>query len=174
MSDKNSQSLAHVENQLKTAYSEDYVGKLARKNMNSAKNSQERFKYASQAIQIEIGRNMLPALSKASQGMANAFGRKDTQRGLQVIAKGLGTLATGLANVELTAADIANFTTDCDGMPMNARKVGALCRQAADSGLIAVSPYPWSVKHYAPVGYEFAPKPIRERKTKKSGDSKKK
>ncbi|MFC2679928.1 phage tail tape measure protein [Limosilactobacillus vaginalis] len=99
LSDKNSQSLAHVENQLKTAYSEDYVGKLARKNMNSAKNSQERFKYASQAIQIEIGRNMLPALSKASQGMANAFGRKDTQRGLQVIAKGLGTLATGLANV---------------------------------------------------------------------------
>ena len=99
LSDKNSQSLAHVENQLKTAYSEDYVGKLARKNMNSAKNSEERFMYASQAIQIEIGRNMLPALSKASQGMANAFGRKDTQRGLQVIAKGLGTLATGLANV---------------------------------------------------------------------------
>lgn len=99
LSDKNSQSLAHVENQLKTAYSEDYVGKLARRNMNSAKNSEDRFKYASQAIQIEIGRNMLPALSKASQGMANAFGRKDTQRGLQVIAKGLGTLATGLANV---------------------------------------------------------------------------
>lgn len=96
---ENSRSLAHVESQLKTAYSEDYVGKLARKNMNSAKNSEERFKYASQAIQIEIGRNMLPALSKASQGMANAFGRKDTQRGLQVIAKGLGTLATGLANV---------------------------------------------------------------------------
>ena len=99
LSDKNSQSLAHVENQLKTAYSEDYVGKLARKNMNSAKNSEDRFKYASQAIQIEIGRNMLPALSKASQSMANAFGRKDTQRGLQVIAKGLGKVAMGLADV---------------------------------------------------------------------------
>ena len=108
LSDKNSQSLAHVENQLKTAYSEDYVGKLARKNMNSAKNSQERFKYASQAIQIEIGRNMLPALSKASQGMANAFGRKDTQRGLQVIAKGLGKVAMGLADV---VAFIGKHTT---------------------------------------------------------------
>ena len=73
---------------------------------------------------------------------------------------------------ELTAADIADFTTDCDGMPMNARKVGALCRQAATNGLIAVSPYPWSVKHYGPIGYEFAPKP--ERKTKKSTDSSKK
>ena len=70
---------------------------------------------------------------------------------------------------ELTAADIADFTTDCDGLPMNARKVGALCRQAANAGLIAVSPYPWSVKHYAPMGYEFAPKP--ERKAKKSTDS---
>lgn len=92
-------SLKHVEKQLKTAYSEDYVGKLARRNMNSAKNSEERFKYASQAIQIEIGRNMLPALQKASVGMANAFGRKDTQRGLQVIAAGLGKLAMGLADV---------------------------------------------------------------------------
>lgn len=70
---------------------------------------------------------------------------------------------------ELTAADLADFTTDCDGLPMNARKVGALCRQAANSGLIATSPYPWSVKHYAPMGYEFAPKP--ERKAKKSTDS---
>lgn len=70
--------------------------------------------------------------------------------------------------VELTAADIADLTTDCDGMPMNARKVGALCKQAANAGLIAVSPYPWSVKHYAPVGYEFAPKP--ERKTKKNAE----
>ena len=73
---------------------------------------------------------------------------------------------------ELTAADLADLTTDCDGMPMNARKVGALCRQAANSGLIAVSPYSWSVKHYGPLGYEFAPKP--ERKVKKSTDSSKK
>lgn len=73
-------------------------------------------------------------------------------------------------NVELTAADLADLTTDCDGLPMNARKVGALCRQAANAGLIAVSPYPWSVKHYGPIGYEFAPKPIRERKAKKNAE----
>ena len=71
---------------------------------------------------------------------------------------------------ELTAADLADFTTDCDGMPMNARKVGALCKQAATNGLIAVSPYPWSVKHYGPIGFEFAPKPIRERKAKKNAE----
>lgn len=108
LTDRNSQSLAHVENQLKTAYSEDYVGKLARRNMNSAKNSEDRFKCASQAIQIEIGRNMLPALSKASQSMANSFGRKDTQRGLQVIAKGLGTVSNALAGL---VAFIGKHTT---------------------------------------------------------------
>ena len=98
-SDKFSGSLGYVEKQVKNAYAEDYAGKLARKNMNSAKNAEDRFKYASQAIQIEIGRNMLPALSKASQSMANAFGRKDTQRGLRVIARGLGTVANALASL---------------------------------------------------------------------------
>jgi len=69
-------------------------------------------------------------------------------------------------NAEFTAADIAEFYTDPDGMPLTARKVGALLRQAVAMGLIAVSPEPWSVKHYAPVGFEFAPKPTRKRKAK--------
>lgn len=67
---------------------------------------------------------------------------------------------------EFTAADIAEFYTDPDGMPLTARKVGALLRQAVAMGLIAVSPEPWSVKHYAPVGFEFAKKPVRVKKTK--------
>lgn len=69
-------------------------------------------------------------------------------------------------NAEFTAADIAEFYTDPDGMPLTARKVGALLRQAVAMGLIAVSPEPWSVKHYAPVGFEFAKKPVRVKKAK--------
>lgn len=67
---------------------------------------------------------------------------------------------------EFTAADIAEFYTDPDGMPLSARKVGALLRQTVAMGLIAVSPEPWSVKHYAPVGFEFAKKPVRVKKSK--------
>lgn len=67
---------------------------------------------------------------------------------------------------EFTAADIAEFYSDPDGMPLTARKVGALLRQAVAMGLIAVSPEPWSVKHYAPVGFEFAKKPVRVKKAK--------
>ena len=64
-------------------------------------------------------------------------------------------------NAEFTAADIAEFYTDPDGLTLSPRKVGALLKNAVSMGLIAVSPEPWSVKHYAPVGFEFAKKPVR-------------
>ena len=69
-------------------------------------------------------------------------------------------------NAEFTAADIAEFYTDPDGMPLTARKVGALLKQAATMGLVDVSPEKWGVKHYGPVGFEFAKKPERKRKAK--------
>lgn len=72
---------------------------------------------------------------------------------------------------EFTAADIAEFYTDPDGMPLTARKVGALLRQAVAMGLIEVSPEPWSVKHYAPVGFEFAKKPVRAKKAKDANNA---
>lgn len=90
--------LDHVNSQLESAYKEDYAGKLAEKNMKAAKNSSDRFKYAMQAVQIELGRNMLPAISKASQSMAEAFMRKDTQNGMKEIAKGIGNMASALVS----------------------------------------------------------------------------
>ena len=67
---------------------------------------------------------------------------------------------------EFTAADIAEFYTDPDGLTLSARKIGALLKNAVTLGLIAVSPEPWSVKHYAPIGFEFAKKPVRVKKAK--------
>ena len=67
---------------------------------------------------------------------------------------------------EMTAAELADVYTDPDGMQLTTRKVGALLRQAVAMGLVAVSPEPWSVKHYAPVGFEFAKKPVRAKKSK--------
>lgn len=68
---------------------------------------------------------------------------------------------------EFTAAEIAEFYTDPDGLTLSARKVGALLKNAAAMGFIEVSPEPWPVKHYGPVGFEFAKKPERKRKAKK-------
>ena len=67
---------------------------------------------------------------------------------------------------EMTAAEVADVYTDPDGMTLNPRKIGALLRQAVGMGLIDVSPEPWSVKHYGPLGFEFAAKPVRQRKSK--------
>lgn len=67
---------------------------------------------------------------------------------------------------EMTAAEVADVYTDPDGMTLNPRKIGALLRQAVAMGLIDVSPEPWSVKHYGPLGFEFAAKPVRQRKSK--------
>lgn len=81
------------------------------------------------------------------------------------IAKELAAEITARGK-EMTAADVADFYTDPDGMTLNPRKVGALLRTAVSMGLIDVSPEPWSVKHYGPKGFEFAPKPERKTKTK--------
>nr|DAF72924.1 MAG TPA: Z DNA-binding protein [Caudoviricetes sp.] len=67
---------------------------------------------------------------------------------------------------EMTAAEIADVYTDPDGMTLNPRKVGGLLARAAREGLIAKSPYSWSVAHYAPLGVAFKEKPTR--KTKKN------
>ena len=67
---------------------------------------------------------------------------------------------------EVTAADVADFYTDPDGLTLSPRKVGALLKNAAAMGLIDVSPEPWAVKHYGPVGFEFAKKPVRVKKSK--------
>lgn len=67
---------------------------------------------------------------------------------------------------EMTAAELADVYTDPEGNVLNPRKVGAALARAAREGLIAKSPEKWSVAHYAPHGVEFAPKPVRTRKTK--------
>ena len=81
------------------------------------------------------------------------------------IAKELAEEVTARGK-EVTAAEVADFYTDPDGMTLNPRKVGALLKNAAAMGLIDVSPEPWAVKHYGPVGFEFAKKPVRVKKSK--------
>ena len=68
---------------------------------------------------------------------------------------------------EFTAAEIAEFYSDPDGLTLTPRKVGALLKNAVAMGFIAVSPEAWPVKHYGPVGFDFAKKPERKRKAKK-------
>ena len=83
----------------------------------------------------------------------------ETLRNRQIATELAGEI--NARGAEFTAADIAEFYTDPDGMPLTARKVGALLRQAVGMGLIAVSPEPWSVKHYAPVRVAYTRTNVR-------------
>lgn len=73
---------------------------------------------------------------------------------------------------EMTAAEVADVYTDPDGMTLNPRKVGGLLARAARDGMIAKSPYNWSVAHYAPLGVDFKEKPTRKTAKKNSKETK--
>lgn len=85
--------LRELNKQVEESYHNNYVGKLADKNMKSTQNATKQFKEASNAVLIDLGTAMMPALAKTAKGMAKAFNDPDTQRGLKTIASGIGTVA---------------------------------------------------------------------------------
>lgn len=94
----NTKELERVNKQVASAYQNNYVGKLANKNMNATKNQMKQFHEAVEAVQIDIGTAMMPALSKASRTMVNTFNKKSTMQGIAKIADGVGKLANKLAD----------------------------------------------------------------------------
>lgn len=70
-----------------------YVQRLANKNMGSVKMETAQLKESGEAASLMIGKALLPALRDASTAMAKAFNSKDGQKGLKVIAKGVGDFA---------------------------------------------------------------------------------
>lgn len=94
----NTKELERVNKQVAGAYKNDYVGKLANKNMKATKNQQKQFHEAMEAVQIDIGTAMMPALSKASTAMVKVFNRPSTMKGIEKIANGIGTIANKVAD----------------------------------------------------------------------------
>lgn len=94
----NTNELKKVNEQVSGAYKNNYVGKLADKNMKSTQNSIKQFKEAGKAVEIEMGTAMMPALSKAAKAMSKAFDSPDVQKGLKSIAKGISSVANAAAS----------------------------------------------------------------------------
>ena len=91
--------LREVNKQVGGAYKNNYVGKLADKNMKSTQNSIKQFKQAGNAVMIEMGTALMPALSKSAKAMAKSFDNPDTQKGLKTMAKGVGAIGSKLAGL---------------------------------------------------------------------------
>ena len=95
----NTKELERVNKQVSGAYKNDYVGKLANKNMKATKNQQKQFHEVMEAVQIDIGSAMMPALSKASTAMVKVFNRPSTMKGIKKIAEGIATIANKIADL---------------------------------------------------------------------------
>ena len=96
---QNAGELEKVNKQVSGAYKNDYVGKLANKNMKSTQNSIKQFKAAADAVMIDLGTAMMPALSDMAKSMAKAFNSPDVQKGLKVIANGIKTLSEKIVDL---------------------------------------------------------------------------
>lgn len=96
---QNVDELKKVNAQVGGAYKNNYVGKLANKNMKSTQNSIKQYKQASNAVMIELGTALMPALSKSAKAMAKSFDNPDTQKGLKSLAKGVGAIGNKLADL---------------------------------------------------------------------------
>lgn len=94
----NTKELREVNKQVAGAYKNDYVGKLAQKNMKATKNQEKQFHEAVDAIRIDIGSAMMPALSKASTALVKAFNKPETVKGLKEISAGIGKVANKVAD----------------------------------------------------------------------------
>ena len=90
--------LKEVNSQVAKAYSQDYIGKTAKKNMEAVKNQEKSAKMAMEDAQLNIGKAVMPAISKASISIMKILRSKDAQNALTAISKGIADIAMKAAD----------------------------------------------------------------------------
>lgn len=94
---ENTKAIRKNQSAVANAYKNDYVSKLANKNMQATQNATAQFREAAKAIQIDLGTQLMPVIAKAAKQMATALDHKSTQNGI----KELGKMIAGFTNVLL-------------------------------------------------------------------------
>lgn len=92
---ENTKAIRENQSAVANAYKNDYVSKLANKNMKATQNATAQFREAAKAIQIDLGTQLMPVIAKAAKQMASALNQKSTQNGI----KELGKMIAGVTNV---------------------------------------------------------------------------
>lgn len=92
---ENTKAIRENQSAVANAYKNDYVSKLANKNMQATQNATAQFREAAKAIQIDLGTQLMPVIAKAAKQMASALNQKSTQNGI----KELGKMIAGFTNV---------------------------------------------------------------------------
>ena len=83
----------------KAGEKQNYIQNLANKNMKATKNSVAQFKQSANAVTMELGAALMPAIAKATTSMAKFLNSKEGQKDLKSLAKGIGNIASAIVNV---------------------------------------------------------------------------
>lgn len=93
------ESLGKLNDEVQKSTKNDYVGKLAQKNMGSAKMAMQQFKMAGQDVEMTLSKAVLPTVTTLAHQMAIVMDTKGFQSFVGVIGKGLGSIGNSLQGI---------------------------------------------------------------------------
>ena len=93
----NDDQLTKLINHIKQDEKTDYIGRLSRKNMQSAQMQIERLKRTAEAFEVTIGAALLPAVNKVGNAIAKWAVSKEGTRTIKEFSSAAGNLANTLA-----------------------------------------------------------------------------
>ena len=93
------ESLGKLNDEVQKSTKNDYVGKLAQKNMGTAKMAMQQFKMAGQDVEMTLSKAVLPTVTTLAHQMAIVMDTKGFQSFVGVIGKGLGSIGNSLQGI---------------------------------------------------------------------------
>lgn len=96
---ENADNLGKLNKEVEKSTKEDYVGKLAAKNMGTAENAMKRFKAVSQDVQMTLASVMLPTVSKMAESMSKVADTKGFRDMMKTLGNGISAVGTQLQGV---------------------------------------------------------------------------
>ena len=93
------ESLGKLNDEVQKSTKNDYVGKLAQKNMGTAKMAMQQFKMAGQDVEMTLSKAVLPTVTTLAHQMAIVMDTKGFQSFVGVIGRGLESVGNSLQGV---------------------------------------------------------------------------
>ena len=93
----NTKQVRQLEDELKKAEQDDYVSKLAKKNSATVQMEMARAKTSLEAVTMEIGQAVMPAIAQVSEALAKGLTTKQAQHEIHAISKELANFGNAVA-----------------------------------------------------------------------------
>lgn len=95
----NAKKLKELNSEVAKSSKNDYVGKLAEKNMGTAENAMKRFKAVGQDVQMTLASAVLPTVSKMAESMSKVADTKGFRSMMNTLGNGIGAVGNQLQKV---------------------------------------------------------------------------